>query len=80
MRLISQNGELDIPYDRVAIDVNKREKNKIIAYGVESLNNNSYWNLGEYSTEEKAREVIGMIRNAYYAERKCFQFPEDKEV
>jgi len=78
MRLISQYGESDIPYERIVVELNKKDKTKIIGYGVDGFD--GHWTLAKYSTEEKARIVMGMIRNAYKAERKCFCFPRDEEM
>lgn len=79
MRLISQDGKLDIPYERCAVYLRITDEIEIIAYDTENVGF-SPWLLGKYSTEEKARTLMGMIRNAYKAEIKCFLFPGDKET
>lgn len=65
MRVISQDGTLDIPYDSVIIQRFGREiyflnKNLI---GVEQLV--SDMDIAAYSTEEKAKKAMEMLRIAY---------------
>ncbi len=65
MRVISQNGTLDIPYEDVIIQrFNARiyflNKNLISA---ESLNCDM--KIAEYSTEEKAKKAMEELRYAY---------------
>ena len=65
MRLISQNGELDIPYEQCVIQ-RFREKiyflNKNLT-GIEQLV--SDMEIASYSTEEKAEKAMEMLRTAY---------------
>ena len=65
MRVISQDGTIDIPYDSVIIQRFGREiyflnKNLI---GVEQLV--SYMDIATYSTEEKAKKAMEMLRDTY---------------
>ena len=65
MRVISQDGTIDIPYDSVIIQRFGREiyflnKNLI---GVEQLV--SDMDIATYSTEEKAKKAMEMLRDAY---------------
>ena len=65
MRVISQDGTIDIPYDSVIIQRFGREiyflnKNMI---GVEQLV--SDMDIATYSTEEKAKKAMEMLRIAY---------------
>ena len=65
MRVISQNGRIDIPYDSVIIQRFGREiyflnKNLI---GVEQLV--SDMDIATYSTEEKAKKAMEMLRIVY---------------
>ena len=93
MRVISQDGTIDIPYDTVIIQRFEREiyflnKNLI---GVEQLV--SDMDIATYSTEEKAQKAMEMLHNDYYdhvAEKTyhegayyihpCFRFPQDEDV
>lgn len=65
MRVISQNGTLDIPYEQVIIqrfngEIYFLNKNLI---GVEQLCGDMV--IAEYSTEEKAEKAMEMLRDAY---------------
>ena len=65
MRVISQDGTIDIPYDSVIIQRFGREiyflnKNLI---GVEQLV--SDMDIATYSTEEKAKKAMEMLRDTY---------------
>lgn len=87
MRIISQYGTLDIPYEQVVIqrfngEIYFLNKNLI---GVEQL-----WGdmvIAKYSTEEKAEKAMEMLREQYkkYVGASvniygCFQFPNDDEI
>ena len=65
MRVISQDGTIDIPYEDVII---QRFESRIYFLnknltGVEPLNNDMQ--IAEYSTEEKAKKAMEMLRDAY---------------
>ena len=65
MRVISQDGTIDMPYEEVII---QRFKSKIYFLnknltGVEPFNDDMQ--IAEYSTEEKARKAMEMLRFAY---------------
>lgn len=65
MRVISQDGTLDIPYEMVVIQRFNREiyfLNKNLT-GVEQLVNDMV--VATYSTEEKAKKAMEMLREAY---------------
>ena len=81
MRVISQDGTIDIPYDSVVI---LRFKSGIYFLnknltGVEPLNDDIQ--IAEYSKEEKAKKSMEMLRKAYEnnvfyhctAGSKCFE-------
>lgn len=65
MRVISQDGTIDVPYEEVII---QRFRSRIYflnknLIGVESLNEDMQ--IAEYSTEEKAKKAMEMLRDAY---------------
>lgn len=65
MRVISQDGTLDMPYEEVII---QRFKSRIYFLnknltGVESLTDDMQ--IAEYSTEEKAKKAMEMLRDVY---------------
>lgn len=57
MRIISQDGKTDLPYDSVALFVND---NVIMA---ESLNRERMYVMAEYDSEESAIDAINYMRN-----------------
>ena len=73
MRVISQDGTIDMPYESVIIQRFGREiyflnKNLI---GVEQLV--SDMDIATYSTEEKAKKAMEMLRKAYVGSIVMFQ-------
>lgn len=65
MRVISQDGTMDMPYEEVIIQKFKSRiyfLNKNLT-GVESLNDDMQ--IAEYSTEEKAKKAMEELRYAY---------------
>ena len=79
MRVISQDGTIDIPYDSVIIQRFGREiyflnKNLI---GVEQLV--SDMDIATYSTEEKAKKAMEMLRKAYVGNIVMFQNVESTD-
>lgn len=94
MRIISQNGKVDLPYEQIAISIDCDDEMTIIAYAVNS-EDDTIWNLAEYSTKEKAEKAMKMLRAEYvnFQETKSingsyfafnyprvFRFPYDSEV
>lgn len=87
MRLISQDGTFDVPYDQVVIQrysdgIYWLNKNLI---GVESGISEDF-KIASYSSEKKAIKVMEMLRGKYknftfYKEElPYFRFPKDDEV
>ena len=96
MRIISQDGTYDLPYEQTSIAVYDVE---IDGY---SLDNTRYCTLARYSTKEKAIKAMEMCREKYLSRMeldggydivngcyvqpnywvlpKVFQFPTDQEV
>ena len=90
MRLISQNREIDVPYEMSAI---RNEDNAIILNMAGETGKGSV--IATYSTSEKAKKAMEMLREKYkdYAKAtnksnfftmfdypKVFQFPQDEDV
>lgn len=73
MRIISQNGRFDIPYEVAVVYV---EYESVIA----KVGDERY-TMGNYSTEEKAVKAMEMLTwvLAEHIER-IFQFPMDNEI
>lgn len=66
MRIISQDGMADLPYESIGICINYHNKTDIIAYPAGTYSpDDEYWILAHYSTEDKAKKAIEMLRDAY---------------
>ena len=64
MRVISQDGTIDVPYDYYSLSMYSRkcedvEVEYIYCYSLSSPNGTK---LAEYSTEEKAKKAMEMLR------------------
>ena len=90
MRIISQNGAIDVPYEMSAI---RNDDGLIILCMAGETGNGSV--IATYSTSEKAQKAMEMLRKKYkdYAKAtnksnfftmfdypKVFQFPQDEDV
>lgn len=87
MRIISQSGRFDIPYEMAVVCV---EYESVIA----KVGDERY-SMGKYSTEEKAFKAMEMLREVFlkfstatnrdnfyefFNEPKVYQFPQDEEI
>ena len=93
MRLISQHGNVDVPYDNVSLI---HKGSEIVAITCHETPNGVYeFTMGKYSTNEKAYKVMEMVREDYlkimriengssiqglYDIPKVFIFPKDEDV
>lgn len=80
MRLISQNGEFDVPYEIAALS---RTENIIRVYV--PIVGEKGTVMARYSTDEKAKKVMEMLHRAYHDavthdNVSAFRFPKDAEV
>lgn len=98
MRLISQDEKIDIPYENSAVYIvanygHSKENgfHNIVGYEIVAHTGDDYWNLGDYSTEEKALKVMEMLQQQYMrylttvladvrAKTVYFKFPADEEL
>lgn len=77
MRLISQDGTFDVPYESVVLQLYKDgiywlNKNLIGA----DAGINEDLKIAEYETEEDAKFILQIMRNAFIREDKIFRFPK----
>lgn len=64
MRLISQNGMIDVPYDKVILGIcDQNNKQEYVIYSYQENPRPLF--LATYSTKDKALKVMEMLRNAY---------------
>lgn len=80
MRLISQNGEFDVPYEIAALS---RTENIIRVYV--PIVGEKGTVMARYSTDEKAKKAMEMLHSAYHDavthdNVSAFRFPKDDEV
>lgn len=63
MRIISQDGKWDLPYDRIVID---KSGSKIFAQSnLISGGDDNYVEIAVYSTSEKAEKAMELLQQAY---------------
>lgn len=94
MRIVSQDGRIDLPYEQIAVVNNTVYEMAIIAYAVNSYDD-TVWKLAEYSTKEKVEKAMEMLRTEYgnlqetisgngkyiaLVYPKVFRFPQDSDV
>lgn len=66
MRVISQDGMVDLPYENIGISINHHSTTDIIAYPACNYSSDSeFWIMALYSTEAKAQKAMEMLRAAY---------------
>lgn len=72
MRVISQDGRIDIPYDYFSLSMSgakitsgKVEDRNVFSIVCHNLSSPNGTKLAEYFTEEKAKKAMEMLREAY---------------
>lgn len=92
MRVISQNGEFDFPYEQIVVQGNEN-----IVFARLVADSKARNTLGKYETPEKAEKAMEMLQKAYEDSCKIeayipgetpymmvnnlvFRFPQDSEV
>lgn len=95
MRLISQDGMIDVPYEISALSVCKDCSDRASIRIRSTLFDDRPFIFADYSTEEKAKKVMEMVRKKYLESTEIidgnicyttltravvFQFPSDDEV
>lgn len=92
MRIISQSGLLDVPYELLAISPYSKNMATIVGTfpGNDLGKGDRIYILAEYSSEEKAIKAMKMCREKYqgfftkgnymFDHPKVFQFPADDEI
>lgn len=62
MRIISQDGCYDVPYEQAVVAHLDRT---VVAYPLNDLGSSDYIQIASYSTEEKTIKAMEMCRNRY---------------
>lgn len=96
MRIISQDGRIDLPYEQLVVATSITDRTRIVAFPV-NVSEDTYWPFAKYSTEEKAEKAMEMLRTEYgnyqqaigrngqllaysFNYPKVFRFPQDSDV
>lgn len=90
MRLVSQDGSIDVPYEMCALSIGTTA-NKTNIYVRSKLFDEKPCLFGVYSEERKALKAMEELRKTYskipnnsvedwYFEDLVFQFPKDKDI
>lgn len=79
MRVISQDGCYDIPYEKAVVS---RLGRTVVAYPLNDLGSSDYIQLASYSTEEKAIKAMEECSWTWwkYNGFMIFQFPADEDI
>ena len=95
MRVISQDGTIDVPYDYFSLSVasGKYEDVEVAYIYCHNLSSPNGTKLAEYSTKAKALKTMEMLREAFFENKHeetyrdgiyyyspCFQLPQDDEI
>lgn len=67
MRIISQNGAIDVPYDYFSLTIatGKYEDVEVACIYCHNLSSTKVTKLAEYSSKEKAKKAMEMLREQY---------------
>lgn len=81
MRVISQDGTIDIPYDYFSLTIasGRYEDVEVACIYCHNLSSPNGTKLAEYSTEEKAKKAMEMLRKAYAGNIVMFQNVESTD-
>lgn len=81
MRLISQDGRVDLPYEQVGVSIDILNELNIIVY---SLSSEDCWTFARYSTKERVLMARKLMAYRYSLERQSgkdyFRFPLDDDI
>ena len=88
MRLISQDGMIDVPYEQAIIEYEACERNgEEVFHIIFARTTRNAFSIARYSTEAKALKVMEMLQKQfldyccnYHSQSGVFCFPKDEEV
>ena len=64
MRVISQDGMIDVPYEKCCFSMDYRNTTKVIMWDIRSTSRDIV-TIAMYSTQEKAMKAMEMMREKY---------------
>ena len=65
MRILSQDGTIDLPYERFVISVNMLNQGEIIAWTGNHISDDECIAMAVYSSYAKAQKAMKMLRESY---------------
>lgn len=65
MRIISQDGMIDVPYERFIISVSMQNQGEVIAWTGNSISDDECIVMAVYSSLVKVQKAMEMLREAY---------------
>lgn len=93
MRILSQSGMIDLPYESIGVSINYKNNKEIIVYPAGGYApDDGYWIMAEYSSQEKAQKAMELLHKEYkkynhylgdtddFVPPKIFKFPADDET
>ena len=88
MRLISQDGMIDVPYEQAIIEYEACERNgEDVFHIIFARTTRNTFPIARYSTEAKALKVMEMLQKQfldyccnYHSQSGVFCFPKDEEA
>ena len=79
MRLISQDGKIDVPYDKVILGIcDQNNGQEYVIYAYHDSPRPLF--IATYSNTDKALKVMEMLREKNFWNKDVFKFPADEEV
>lgn len=91
MRVISQDGAIDVPYENSVVFIDTRGVRDKAFVRMQPIGDNEASIMAQYSSEEKAKKAMEMLREAWINETVefedgichrniIFQFPAEEEL
>lgn len=85
MRVVAQDGTLDFPYENSIVFIDTKGVRDKAFVRMQAIGDNETSIMATYSTEEKAKKAMEMLRADYKRCIRChylmtFQFPEEEEL
>ena len=79
MRLISQNGRIDVPYEKVILGIcDQNNGQEYVIYAYHDSPRPLF--IATYSNTDKALKIMEMLREKNFWDKDVFKFPADEEV
>lgn len=67
MRILSQDGRVDLPYEKIGLSAGFDDGKEIIAYPIERTSlDDGFWSLARYSSADKVKKAMEMLRQSYH--------------